>query len=440
MVKSDGISTDTCYRLCINCIEMIQLTQHNQSLKDLILSIEETLLNPSVDLDSFDIVLREYLSIDEMREVGCFFTGQALAHKLVASLPNPILSDSIVLDPACGAGNLLIECSRRLPVCDTLSVTLANWGKVLWGYDLYPSFIDAAKLRLIIEAMTRGAQRDCGIDKAFELLPNICVKDALDIHVQDLDKVTHIVINPPFTICESPKINFWKRGKVNSAGVFVDKYVRNLPDGCSLGFILPDVLRSGSRYGLFRDFLDSNIHGAHSIWGRFNNKTDVDVFIVSGILKRNNESKDLWKDEARDYIPLSQMFDVRVGPLVAYRDPEVGIEYPYFHAKNSFSWHVLTEATEFRKFSGTVIKPPFVIIKRTSSPNDRYRAQCAVINMNEYIAVENHMIIASPKSGKVEDCIALLNILKSQETNDFLNNRIRLRHLTVSAIKDIPIK
>ena len=60
--------------------------------------------------------------------------------------------------------------------------------------------------------------------------------------------------------------------------------------------------------------------------------------------------------------------------------------------------------------------------------------------MNEYIAVENHMIIASPKSGKVEDCIALLNILKSRETNDFLNNRIRLRHLTVSAIKDIPIK
>lgn len=419
---------------------MIQLNQHNQSLKDLILSIEETSSKPSVDLDSFDIVLREYLSIDEMREVGCFFTGQALAYKLVEALPNPILSESIVLDPTCGAGNLLIECSRRLPVWETLSVTLANWGRVLYGFDLYPSFIDAAKLRLIIEAMTRGAQRDCEIDKALELLPNICVKNALDIHVQDLEKVTHIVINPPFTICESPKINFWKRGKVNSAGVFIDKYVRNLPDGCSLGFILPDVLRSGSRYSLFRDFLDSNIHGKHSIWGIFNNKTDVDVFIISGILKRNNESKNLWKDETSNYTPLSHMFDVRVGPLVAYRDPKIGVEYPYFHAKNSSSWHVLTEATEFRKFAGTVIKAPFVLIKRTSSPNSRYRAQCAVINMNEYIAVENHMIVVSPKSGKVEDCITLLDILKSQETNDFLNNRIRLRHLTVSAVKDIPMK
>lgn len=418
---------------------MIQLTQHNQSLKDLILSIEETLLNPSVDLDSFDIVLRECLSIDEMREIGCFFTGQALAHKLVASLPNPILSDSVVLDPACGAGNLLIECSRQLSVCDTLSATLDNWGRTLWGYDLYPSFIDAAKLRLIMEAMTRGVQRDCSIDKAFELLPNIRVKDALNTHSLDLKNVTHVVINPPFTICESPKINYWKRGKVNSAGVFVDKYIRNLPEGCTLGLILPDVLRSGSRYGLFRDFLDSNVHGEHSIWGRFNNKTDVDVFIVFGILKRSNENKNLWEVGTGNYTPLSQMFDVRVGPLVAYRAPEIGIEYPYFHAKNSVSWQIITEATEFRKFTGTVIKSPFVIIKRTSSPNDKYRAQGTVINIVEYAAVENHMVVVVPKSGKIEDCIKLLNILKSQETNVFLNNRIRLRHLTVSAIKEIPI-
>lgn len=427
-------------KLYVDRAEMIQLTQHNQSLKDLILSIEETLLNPSVDLDSFDIVLREYLSIDEMREIGCFFTGQALAKKLITSLPSPILSDSVVLDPACGAGNLLIECSRQLSVCDTLSATLASWGNILWGYDLYPSFIDAAKLRLIMEALTRGVQRDCSIDKAFELLPNICVKDALNLHSLDLKNVTHVVINPPFTICESPKNNYWKKGKVNSAGVFIDKYIRELPEGCNLGLILPDVLRSGSRYSLFRDFLDSNVLGEHSIWGRFNSKTDVDVFIVFGILNRGNENKNLWRLGIAEYTPLSLMFDVRIGPLVAYRDPEVGIEYPYFHAKNSLSWQTITEASEFRRFNGTAIKPPFVIIKRTSSPNDKYRAQGTVIDIDENVAVENHMIVVVPKSGKIEDCVALLKILKSQETNDFLNNRIRLRHLTVSAIKEIPIK
>ncbi|MEX6368669.1 N-6 DNA methylase [Providencia huaxiensis] len=48
--------------------------------------------------------------------MGAFFTGQSLARQTVLSFNTPIKMNSIILDPTCGAGNLLIECSRSLSV------------------------------------------------------------------------------------------------------------------------------------------------------------------------------------------------------------------------------------------------------------------------------------------------------------------------------------
>ncbi|HIB8922266.1 TPA: N-6 DNA methylase, partial [Morganella morganii] len=138
-------------------------------------------------------------------------------------------------------------------------------------------------------------------------------------------------------------------------------------------------------------------------------------------------------------ISLSKLFDVRIGPLVAYRDPQEGNNYPYFHAKNSIAWSEISTATEFRKFSGKVIFPPFILIKRTSSPSDKYRASATLINLSEPVAVENHMIVLIPKTGKLSDCRKVMTILKSKKTNQFLNSRARMRHLTVNSVKDIPI-
>ncbi|WP_312559539.1 N-6 DNA methylase [Atlantibacter hermannii] len=416
---------------------MNKLIDHNQFLKDLILTADHHLEKSAVDLDTFDSILRACLTIDEMREIGSFFTGQELASKAVSLFTTELSLDSIILDPACGAGNLLIECSRKLDVKMTLSETLREWGIVLNGFDIYQSFIDAARLRLIIEALSRGVKKDCSLEQAFALLCNIKVKDALLVTEEELSSVTHLILNPPFTTVESPKENYWKKGKVNAAGVFVDKYIRKLPQSCNVSIILPDVLRSGARYVYFRDFLNACVDGNHLIWGRFNSKTDVDVFIIHGVLRKNNNN--LWKKSLLNYIPLSSRYDVRIGPLVAYRDPKIGNEYPYFHAKNAISWSVIVKETETRRFAGTVLKPPFVLIKRTSNPNDKYRALATVINLTEYVAVENHMIVVTPKNGNLEDCIRLLDILKSQTTNDFLNERIRLRHLTVGAVKEIPI-
>ncbi len=418
-------------------VTMNTLISHNVAMREFLHSSDKEQLRNSVDLDDIDAVLRKLLSIDEMREAGSFFTGQALASKVISSFNKPITFKSIVLDPTCGAGNLLIEASRQLGVEATLSETLKEWGKVLWGFDIHPHFIEAAKIRIVIEAINRGVEQNCGLEEAFSFLSNIYIKDALAINYEDIETVTHVIMNPPFTIWSSPKENYWKEGNVNAAGILFDKYLRVLPKNCLISAILPDVLRSGSRYSDFRQFISSSMNGHVNIWGRFNSKTDVDVFLLSGI-KQNCIENIQWHRAINIHTSIADYFHVRTGPLVSYRDPEEGNEYAYFYPKNCPKWEVVKSAVEKRKFSGTVLQPPFVVIKRTSSPSDKNRASATLINLKEPVAIENHLIVVTPKDGKVNTCKKLMRVLQSQQTNDFLNERIRLRHLTIGVIKDIP--
>ena len=230
---------------------MNALTSHNVATRELLLTSDRAQFQSLVDLDNIDSVLRGLLTIEEMREAGSFFTGQELAERALSRL-SAITSSSIVLDPTCGAGNLLIEASKKLGVEPTLSATLKVWGQVLWGFDIHPHFIEAAKLRLTIAALNQGVEQDCDLEEAFELLPHILVRDALTVSQIELEKVTHVLMNPPFVIMPSPRKDYWKDGKVNTAGVVLDMYLRILPKGCNISAILPDVLRSGSRYTEFR--------------------------------------------------------------------------------------------------------------------------------------------------------------------------------------------
>ncbi|ELR8553923.1 N-6 DNA methylase, partial [Vibrio vulnificus] len=334
---------------------MNTLKSHNAAMRKLLLSSDRAELQSLVDLDDIDSVLRELLTIEEMREAGSFFTGQELATAAVNLLP-AITSRSVVLDPTCGAGNLLIEASRQLGVKSTLSETLLVWGQVLHGFDLHLHFVEATRLRIVIEALNRGVEQDCDLDEAFELLPHIYVRDALDIIQQDLEHVTHVLMNPPFTIWPSPKENYWKEGKVNAAGIVFDKYLRVLPEHSYISAILPDVLRSGSRYNEFRQFTSASMQAEIKIWGRFNNKTDVDVFLLSGVVGENYQAA-VWHNAENAESTIADLFSVRTGPLVAYRDPEEGPEYPYFYPKICPQWKLVREATEKRRFTGKVLKP-----------------------------------------------------------------------------------
>ncbi|WP_019615122.1 N-6 DNA methylase [Psychromonas ossibalaenae] len=421
---------------------MNQLYNTNNILESLFESFEyadTAQLRLVLDLDHSDEVLRQYLSIDEMREIGSFFTGQKLSSLAVKGLCNAITFDSVVLDPTCGAGNLLIECSRKLGIKNSLLETLKLWGNVLCGFDLFESFIRATKMRLILEALDRGAKKDCSLAEALSQFGNIKVMDAMYLHSEELKNITHAIMNPPFSSWDSPEVNYWKKGKVNSAGVVLDHYIRNLPDECVISAILPDVLRSGSRYEEWRSYTSNNLIGNCEVIGRFNKKTDVDVFLLTGLLKTSNENIS-WFKSLQEYTPVSEFFDVCIGPLVAYRDPEKGPRYPYVHPKNAPVWETLKELSETREFTGRIIEPPFVVIRRTSSPSDKSRASATIIATAEAVAVENHLIVIRPKSSTIKDCKKLLKVLKSPKTNDFLNDRMRCRHLTVGIVKQIPFQ
>lgn len=421
---------------------MNQLSDHNSSLRELfdslLVGLDSSVLRTHVDLDRIDGVLRGVLSIEDMRHAGSFFTGDELATEVALSFRQPINGGSIILDPTCGAGNLLIACSRQIEVSDSLTKTLKQWGVALRGYDLYSSFVEATKLRLILEAVHRGCFPDCSIEEALALFPFITTCDAMTVDAAKVEGVTHLIMNPPFSIWASPQRDFWREGKVNAAAIVFEHYANIMPSNCQVSVILPEVLRSGSRYDGWRNFVGNVFSGEIQVIGRFNSKTDVDVFKLHGTILAPIEPIDWHTNSHSQSTTISHFFDVSVGRLVAHRDPELGPSYPYIYPKNVPAWQTLSQFEERRKFLGTTILPPFVAIRRTSSPKDRYRALGAIIVGKEPMAVENHLIIIKPKSSSLKDCKKLLKVLQSPETNVFLNDRIRCRHLTVGAVKQIP--
>jgi hypothetical protein len=419
---------------------MNKFAEYNQFLKKL---IEAMLINQNmhdaVNLDISDGILRSYLSKEKIYSAGAFFTGQNLATLVVDSLKQPITFSSVVLDPTCGTGNLLIECSRKLDIEKQLSETLKKWGRVLWGFDIHETFVESCKLRLIIEALLRGCKLDCSFIEALDYLKNIKLKDALNVQSDELKSVTHLIMNPPFNLWPSPETGIWKKGKVNAAGIVFEHFINLVNLDCCISAVLPDVLRSGSRYENFRSSIAEKISGICEVWGRFNKQADVDVFVLSGF-KVTNKGNIKWHQKISVAVTLADKFDVCIGPLVHYRDPEIGCEYPYLHAKNVTNWNEMNNIDEKRRFRGRVIAPPFVVVKRTSSPSDLYRAAAAIINVEDKaVAVENHLIVLKPKSGKLQDCIKVMELLASDFVNKYLNERIRLRHLTVNVIKSIPL-
>lgn len=383
--------------------------------------------------------IRELIPLEELRGNGVFFTGEELSED-AAALLNDISIDSRVIDPACGAGNLLISVIPYLPAADTLISTLKMWGNILHGYDLHQEFIKAVKLRIILEASNRVEKIDeTNIDVLETYLGNINVGNIFDHSVRLMD-MTHILINPPFTKTCFPEKFHWASGSINSAAVFIDFCIKHIGNDTQIVAVLPEVLRSGSNYNKWRELVASNSREMSiSQCKQFDTKTDVDIFLLS--LIKSQESGFVWNHSNLErYSQVSDYFDVSVGPVVPHRDKLEGSEYPFLSVKNTPRWETIhtEKIEELRSYSGRTVLPPFVVIRRTSRPSDKDRAAGTIIIGSDLVAVENHLIIARPKSGDIKECRELMTALKHENTNTFLNERIRCRHLTVSAVKEIP--
>ena len=101
--------------------------------------------------------LRRTIPLQMRREQGAFFSSSDLRATALQPPQEAIASLGTFLDPAVGAGDLLIEVARQFPVQQDLAETIRRWGLLLHGRDLQPMFVRLAKARLVLLAVARGA-------------------------------------------------------------------------------------------------------------------------------------------------------------------------------------------------------------------------------------------------------------------------------------------
>lgn len=380
--------------------------------------------------------LRRLISLETRRENGTFFTDSELGKKVLLSLKPKFDLESIAYDPACGSANLLIS------VADFVRKenNIPNFEKRLLGTDIHLEFVEAARLRLMMNQLIYHSDEpkkekfEENIVQADGLLPNIYYEQA-----------THIVVNPPFNQIPSDNKVTWAKGKISAAALFIDKIIENVNVGVSIIAILPDVLRSGTRYEKWRTLVQKTcVIEKVVMLGQFDKYADVDVFALK-LTKREkiievNEADKKWQpNKLNSKQTLKDLFEICVGSVVDNRDPHRGSSLGYIVSKGLEGWSEKKEANLKRKHEGKSFDSPFVVIKRTSRMSDIHRAVATIINVPDPVYVDNHLIVLKPKSGTHAACHEVLLILKDKRTDDWINKQIRCRHLTVKVIFKIPL-
>jgi hypothetical protein len=400
--------------------------------------------------------LRAAVSISELRRIGAFFTGDRLGDALIAH-EGELASFTSILDPACGCGDLLLAVARRLPIERTVSATLRAWGRVLHGIDREPEFVEVARHRLALLAAVRGARpvRGARLDLA-SLLPGVVVGNGREPVA--IGKADLLLLNPPYgQIVTEPK-PAWASGKVTEAALWIDDALRYASPGTRLLAILPDVLRSGSRYSRWRNSLWTRARVLHvASVGQFDALTDVDVFMLHAERHDAADSAMSWQpakgkgavlkpargeqflDDHRQTPTLQDTCRISVGTVVDGRDAHRGQWVPYVTTGELPQGGLFTP-TRKRRFGKRLFAPPFLVVRRTSRPtDDGPRLRPVVILGTDPVAVENHLLVIEPLSERtVQRCVHLADELMGQDVTDWLNARIRLRHMTVTAMRELP--
>ena len=388
------------------------------------------------------VALRETVPLKARRQSGAFFSSSALRAAAFAACCEETESGAPTLDPAVGAGDLLIEAAKALPIDRDLAQTLRHWGGLLYGRDIEPAFVRLTRARLVLLAVVRGAAviGSAQPPTLSEVLPGIQVGDGLDM-LRGAPPATHIVMNPPFTYRVAPPETKWASGRTSHAAMFLAAAVEGARPGTRLTAILPDVIRTGSRYERLRSHIEGLLRiSSIESYGRFDRWTDIDVFVLSGVVSdelADAPSAQWWQHPAGERV--SHRFDVHVGPVVPHRDVESGPNRPYLHARTIPLGGEFDAATAERSgFTGRLFGPPFVVVRRTSRPNDGSRGLGTIIVGAEDVLVENHLIVLKPRDGSLDTCRQLVRLLDSRRAKRWLDGRIRCRHLTVRALREMP--
>jgi hypothetical protein len=290
----------------------------------------------------------------------------------------------------------------------------------------------------MLRALLRGARVARGRPPLLEeLLPKITVGDGRrHDYVSDAETV---LLNPPYGRVATPPEIDWTSGLVTDAALWTAAVVGQAQPDARVVAVLPDVLRSGSRYARWRSEIaaQAQIDEVRSI-GQFDALTDVDVFVLS-VRRSTREPGREWPRWESAGATLGDVCSIMVGPVVDLRDEHKGPSVPYV------TTNVLPQTGEVvpdhrRRFAKRLFQPPFVVVRRTSRPTvQEARLRPVIVRGSEPIAVENHLLVLKPARPTLKACRALVEILADQQTTDWLNRRIRTRHLTVSALSEVPL-
>lgn len=385
--------------------------------------------------------LRQTLPSVIRRANGAFFSDSDLRAAALANWPSAGEIDGSILDPAVGGGDLLIEVAKRLPVEKDMASTLLLWGERLHGRDIDPQLVRLAKARLVLLAATR-----CGLSTKphkigmKDALPGITVGDGLELLTRGLP-VSHIVMNPPFTLYDAARSTAWANGRTNKAAAFLAAAVDRAESGTLLAAILPDVIRTGSRYEKLRVLVGERLRQVKvAAYGQFDRWTDIDVFILRGSVDEHGSGSspiEWWNSPGGETV--ADRFHVHVGPVVPHRDSELSVQRPYLHARETpTAGRFDASEAPCRAFDKRLFDPPFVVVRRTSRPGERLRGSGTIISGSNGVLVENHLIVLQPKNSSLDACEELVQLLESQQAKQWLDSRIRCRHLTTRALSELP--
>ncbi len=397
--------------------------------------------------------LRALIPRQTRREIGSFFTTGAVRQNFQSMLGNNAAAHPAFWDPTCGAGDLLLAASAELPLGLTPADTLTLWNRWLRGHDLHAPFTDAARMRLLLALLARHHARgdDLVIPERrwMKAFPKIQIGDglqALRAAAMTRGFRGHLLLNPPYGTAPADRSCSWSSGQTSLAATFTAAAASAIVSGGKITAVLPDVLRSGSRYAAWREELTRRLEISEArVHGLFDVHTDVDVFLLSATGRNGGHRGTFywWADaEANDEARVDDLFHVSIGPVVDNRAPHEGPEVPYLTARALPAGGEMQVPTRSRRFAGRLIDPPFVVLRRTSRPGQGAkggsRGAGVLVLGDQPVAVDNHLIVAAPRSGGIDQCRELLDVLEGPKVVHWLDERIRCRHLTVTAVRGLP--
>ncbi|ADE13008.1 conserved hypothetical protein [Sideroxydans lithotrophicus ES-1] len=407
-------------------------------------AITEKLLNGAAAEALVSYVSNELRAAD-----GIYFTGHELSKYVASCIADRLQNGASIADPTCGAGDLLLACAATFGLGSDLLHTIRAWEKRIVACDLHDSFVEATKARLMLLAAKShsSGKGSKNVSMSSEApFDQVQMGDYFN-NIERISQVDCVVMNPPFVSVSSPSDCKWAKGNVQLAGVILDCVITNAKDGQEIVAVLPDVLRSGTRYARWRKYISSQAEIKNiSLYGRFDKNTDVDVFVIH-LIKNNAANISLcgdWSNFAGhclsdpETILMESVFRVSVGAYVPFRAKVAGKKVPYLCVSHAIP-DGETEIDEKCIFDGTLHQTPFVVIRRTSNPSDPRRVIPSLITSPLQVAVENHLIVLSPIDGKLSTCKKLMKSLLRPEVDEWMNNAIRCRHLTTSVVKKLPL-